>query len=97
MQIEFFTPAPGIFNATTYFREPNSSEYKPIEALDLNKQNILFHLFLNDTRIHKYIIHLRSTGIVSVTDIVTKCIVRFFSKLDKVWDIDENNLNIEIQ
>ena len=96
MKIEFYTPAPGCFKNTTYFRELNSNEYKPIEALDTNTQNILFRLFLSDSRIHKYIVHLRTKGLLAVPEIVARCIVKFFPKLDHVWDIDERNLNLEV-
>jgi len=95
MQLEFYTPQPGTFKGTTYFRELGSDKYVPIEALDNNKQIILLHLFNDDSRIHKYIVYLRANNIITMSDILTRCIEKFFPKLDHIWDIDETKLNIE--
>jgi hypothetical protein len=97
MQLEFFTPAPGTFQGTTFFRELGSDKYVPIDQLDPNKQNILFQLFLDNNLIRKYIVFLRTKGVISLPEILSKCIERYFPKLDHVLDVDENKLNIEVQ
>ncbi len=96
MQIEFYTPAPGCFNGTTFFRPLGSDKYIPIEQLDANTQRLIYMLFNDNNTIHKYIQYLKDHGITELIEVLSKCIVRFFPKLDHVWDIDESKLNIEI-
>jgi hypothetical protein len=95
MRMEFFKPAPGIFTETTFFRELGSDKYIPVSSLDENKQRIIYMLFIDNKTIAPYIKYLKQRGIDNMLEVISMCIVRYFPKLNKTWDIDGNNLNIE--
>lgn len=96
MKIEFFKNQ-GVFTHPVMFRPLGYTEWIPIEALDDNTQRLIFELCRDNYEIGKYITFLRTRNKgITVTEMVQAIVVKFFGKLDNVWDIDERELNLEI-
>jgi hypothetical protein len=95
MKIEFYTPQVGCFNQTTYFKESGSNKFIPLKSMDINTQKIIYLIFQDNSIINKYIHTLKSKGITDRLQILESVVGKYFSKLDHVWDIDNEILHFE--
>jgi hypothetical protein len=95
MQIEFFSPNPGCFSGTTFFRELGSDKYHTLDSLDSNKQKLIYLLLMDNKETRKYIVYLNAKGIKDETKVLEMVIIKFFGRLDPIWDIDGNKLNFD--
>ena len=96
MQLEFYTPKPGCFNGTTFFRELGSGEWKPIDQIDENKQRIIFELLRDNRDTKQRINTLRRNGIQSIPEILKHIIPIVWGRLTPVPDINNTHLNFEL-
>ena len=95
MKLEFFNDKSGCFKPGIMFQEFGDVDFKPFEQISDNKKNILFMLFIDNRDTNSDIIKLRKRGITDRDEILRFIIIKKFARLDKKWDIDENQLNFE--